>query len=94
MTLGDRERLLRRIRQMRRTAAPDQPPTDAGDPGVDRLEAVEARVRHLEQLLEGLQDSVYREAARQAELITELQAKVEPGAMGAALAEDRRKRGL
>jgi len=49
---------------------------------------------HLEQLVEGLQDSVHRESERHAKLIAELQAQVEPGAMSAALAENARDRGL
>jgi hypothetical protein len=51
-------------------------------------------VAHLEQLLEGLQDSVHRESGRHARLIAELQAQVQPGSMGAALAEDARNRRL
>jgi vacuolar-type H+-ATPase subunit I/STV1 len=92
MPLGDRENLLRRIRQIRRTNAPpnDPPPVDERDP----LDALEVRVAHLEQLLEGLQDSVHRESERHAELIAALQAQVEPGTMSAALAEEARSRGL
>ena len=96
MTLGDRERLLRRIRQIRRTAARpgDRLPNDAADPQLNRLQALELRVAHLEQLLEALQDSVHRESERHAELIATLQAQVDPRAMGAALAKDARNRGL
>jgi hypothetical protein len=106
MTLGDREGLLRRIRQIRRTATPpgDRSLNDAREPQldrletlearVDRLETLEARVAHLEQLLEALQDSVHRESERHAELITALQAQVAPGAMSAALAKHARNRGL
>ncbi len=96
MTLGDREKLLRRIRQIRRTATPpDGPaPSDARDSQPERLQALEARVAHLEQLLEALQDSVHRESERHADLIAALQAQVAPGAMSAALAEDARNRGL
>ncbi|MDE3132171.1 MAG: hypothetical protein KGL16_13560 [Acidobacteriota bacterium] len=96
MPLGDRERLLRRIRQIRRADAPlgDRLPDDARDPQLGRLQALEARVAHLEQLLEGFQDSVHRESERHAELIAALQAKVDPEAMSAALAKDARNRGL
>jgi uncharacterized coiled-coil protein SlyX len=95
MTISDREGLLRRIRQIRRTSAvSDQSPSDAREPQPDRLEALEGRVAHLEKLLEGFQDSVHREDARQANLIAELQRQVDPGTMGAALAEDVRNRGL
>ena len=96
MPLGDRDGLLRRIRQIRRTAAPpsDRLTNDARDPEHARLETLEARVAHLEQLLEGFQDSVHRESERHAELIAALQAQVEPAAMSAALAQDARNRGL
>lgn len=103
--MRDREGLIARIRQMRRVPpagdrqAGDRQPGDrqdtrAGDPEVGPLPALEARVAHLERLLEGLQDSVYRESERHAKLIADLQAQIEPSAMGAALAEDARNRGL
>lgn len=96
MTIVEREGLIARIRQIRRRAAPQEGLTsDAGDgPQADRLQALEARVAHLERLLEGLQDSVHRESERHAKLIAELQTQVQPGAMGAALAKDTRNRGL
>lgn len=88
MTISDRERLLRRIRQIRGYVAARERPS--GDPGdqldvqPDRLQALETRVAHLEHLLEGLQDSVHRESERHARLIAELQAQVEPSAMSAS----------
>ena len=60
----------------------------------DRIGGLEQRVAHLERLLEGFQDSVYRESERHAKMITDLQLQVEPGAMSASLAEDARNRGL
>jgi hypothetical protein len=95
MTTRDREGLVARIRQIRRPAAPRDRPTSGGDgPQPDRMQALEQRVAHLERLVEGLQDSVHRESDRHSKLIAELQAQVEPGAMGAALADDARTRGL
>jgi hypothetical protein len=96
MTMGEREGLIARIRQVRRRAmAAERPDTrTTSDPDDDRLRALEARVTHMEQLIEGLQDSVHRESERHDKLIAELQAEVQPGAMGAALAEDARNRGL
>jgi hypothetical protein len=95
MTLGDREGLIARIRQVRRLAtARDRPKTHRSAPAPDRIEALEVRVGHLEQLVEGLQDSVHRESDRHAKMINDLQAQVQPGTMGAALAEDARNRGL
>lgn len=89
------EGLVGRIRQSRRANAADGDAAAAGDddPG-DRIGGLEQRVAHLERLLEGFQDSVYRESERHAKMIAELQLQVEPGAMSAALAEDARNRGL
>ncbi len=96
MNIGDRELLMEHIRQIRRSvvASTRAASTDAAQPQPDRIESLETRVAHLEQLLEGLQDSVHRESERHATLIAELQAQVEPSTMGAAMAEDARKRGL
>lgn len=93
--MSDRDRLISRIRQVRRIAAArDQAGGETADPPPDRFEALEARVAHLEQQLEGLQDSVHRESTRHAKLIAELENQIQPGVMGAALAEDARNRGL
>jgi len=100
--MSEREGLIARIRQVRRSgASPDAParrstvgPQDGRDTRDDRLDALEARMAHVERLVEGLQDSVHRESERHAKLIAELQDQIQPGAMGAALAEDARSRGL
>jgi hypothetical protein len=95
MTDNERDGLIVRIRQIRRLAAVrDRPTVDAEGPQSERLRDLETRVAHLERLLEGLQDSVYRESERHAKLIADLQAQVQPGTMGAALADDARSRGL
>lgn len=95
MTIGDREGLIARIRQIRRPMAPAQRPVVKPDaPHPDLLRTLELRVTHLEQLLEGLQDSVHRESERHAKLIADLHARIQPGPMGAALAEEARHRGL
>jgi hypothetical protein len=88
-----------RIRQARRANGADDSDVAGGvgggdDADRDPIRALEARVAHLERLLEGFQDSVYRESDRHAKMITELQLQIEPGAMSAALAEDARNRGL
>jgi len=94
--MREREGLIARIRQVRRLAtAPD---TSARQltvkPPDDRVQELETRIAHLEQLVEGLQNSVHRESQRHGKLIAELQAQIQPGAMGSALAEDARSRGL
>jgi uncharacterized coiled-coil protein SlyX len=93
--MREREGLITRIRQIRRVAAAQTPSATEGDSAdAAKVRALEARVAHLEQLLEGLQDSVYRESERHGRLIAELQAQVQPAAMGAALRKDARDRGL
>jgi hypothetical protein len=95
MTSRDREGLIARIRHLRRVAAAaDRPGGPVADPEPDRLQALEQRTAHLERLVEGLQDSVHRESERHSKLIAELQDQIQPGAMGAALAQDARDRGL
>jgi hypothetical protein len=93
------EGLLARIRQVRRglpstdASAPAPPSTTTGtDP--DAVAALRARVAHLEQMAEGLQDSVYRESQRQEKRITELELRLEPAALASALSKDARERGL
>lgn len=59
-----------------------------------RLEALEARIEHLEGGLEGLQDAVYRHAVLEDEKIGELRRRTEPGQLARELSEDARRRGL
>lgn len=100
--MAEGDGLIARIRQMRRSAAgagtatrrSTSDPRDDRDPRDARVDMLTTRVEHLERLVEGLQDSVHRESERHARLITELQEQIHPGAMGAALAEDARSRGL
>lgn len=94
--MREREGLVARIRHLRRVAAeadrPASSQTVSTEP--DAIQRLETRVRHLEQLVEGLQDSVHRESERQSKQIAELEARTQPGAMGAALSQDARDRGL
>jgi uncharacterized coiled-coil protein SlyX len=94
--MGERDGLIARIRQLGRSGASADAAAQRStvDPRDERVDALEARIAHLERLVEGLQDSVHRESDRHAKLIAELQGQVQPGAMGAALAEDARSRGL
>ncbi len=48
----------------------------------------------MEQLVQGLQDSVHRESTRLNERIAELDARIQPSALARALSEDARERGL
>jgi hypothetical protein len=92
---GEREGLIARIRQIRRLAQVRDLPSATPDPRhSDRVSSLEVRVAHLEQMVEGLQDSVYRESERHERLIAEIQAQIQPGPMGTALSDHARDRGL
>jgi uncharacterized protein YlxW (UPF0749 family) len=93
--------LIARIRQIRRTETrptPDSsgkaPRTTAPQDDTTALQVLQTRVEHLEQLVEGLQDSIHRESERQGKRITELETRMEPAAMSVALSKDARDRGL
>ena len=60
----------------------------------ERLAALERRITDLESLLEGLQDSVHREAVRREGDIEELRKKTLPGEIARALGEHGRRHGL
>jgi hypothetical protein len=64
MTRRDREGLVMRIRQIRRAEASldehAEPPSR--DPEQAGLNALEARIAELEQVMQALQDSVHRES--------------------------------
>jgi hypothetical protein len=96
VSMREREGLIARIRQIRRSGLPAEKPsaTSASDRDAAVVEALERRVAHLEQLVEGLQDSVHRESERQGRLIAEIQAQIQPAAINAALSKDARERGL
>lgn len=96
MKIGERQRLVNRVRQISRVNRTTQTPpaSDAREPGRTEIGALEDRMAHLEQLLEGLQDSVYRDSERQDTRIAELEAQIQPAALGEALSNDARKRGL
>lgn len=59
-----------------------------------RLDFLERRVSHLEELVEGLQDALHRESMRRDEDTAQLQRRTAPQEMARALSEDARKRGL
>ena len=94
--MRERERLIGRIRQLRRVFTDADEPGRAATsgPGRDELRALEVRIAHLEQLVEGLQDSVHRESTRLGKRVGELEARIQPAALGRAMSEDARERGL
>jgi vacuolar-type H+-ATPase subunit I/STV1 len=96
MKIGERERLVTRLRQIRQNGASTDAPPVSTSRGSDRaqLVALEERIAHLEKLLEGLQDSVHRESERHGKRIGELEARIEPAALGEAMSTDVRSRGL
>ena len=72
-----------------------QDPAHEDEPAYDRrLEALEARMNHLEAELEGLQDAVYRRARRDDERLDQLDQRTQPDQMSRALEDDVRRRGL
>jgi hypothetical protein len=94
--MRDRENLIARIRQLRRgfADADERGKVAASRPAPDELRALEGRITHLEQLLEGLQDSVHRESSRLDKRVAEVEARIHPAALGRALSDDARERGL
>jgi hypothetical protein len=96
VTGNEREGLIARIRLIRRTAEASAARRRkvALKDDTNALDALQARVEHLEKLVEALQDSVHRESERQGRRITELEGRIEPAALSVALSEDARKRGL
>jgi hypothetical protein len=92
----EHERIIARIRHIRRLSRTADDATDprVADPDRDQLPALEARVAHLEALVQGLQDSVHRESSRHAKRLAELEARTQPEALGRALSDDTRARGL
>ena len=94
--MREREGLVARIRQIHRASPTAQEsgkaPTLA--PEQDRVRSLEASVEHLEQLVVGLQDSAHRESRRLTKRIAELEARIQPAALGKSLSDDARERGL
>ncbi len=94
--MREREGLVARIRQVRRTAVRSSTAaaTPRSEPEPPAVHALRARVEQLEQQVEALQDSVHRESTRQDHRIAELEARIQPAALGIALSRDARERGL
>lgn len=67
------------------------PPDDRSRDGID---ALERRVAGLEEMVEGLQDAVHREAVRRDDQAARLERKTEPEELARTLSDDARERGL
>jgi uncharacterized coiled-coil protein SlyX len=81
----EKKAMLQRLR--RRLSPPD-------DRSLERIAGLEARVAELEEMLEGLQDAVHRDAVRRDEHAARLERKTEPRELARALSDDARQRGL
>lgn len=77
----------------RRAGRPSPSPGTAPDLE-RRLDALEARMTHLEAALEGLQDALYRQAVREDASRVDLRERTEPGRIARELSADARRRGL
>jgi uncharacterized coiled-coil protein SlyX len=93
-----RQKIIARFGLTRRAPDPlaDAPPTaDGADlETVERVQRLEARIAHLESLVEGLQDSVDREVQRLDHSIAAVRERTEPDNMARALSADARRRGV
>jgi hypothetical protein len=72
---------------------PDAERGTGGD-HAERIAALERRIEHLEALVEGLQDAVHRETARQESEIGALERKTDAAEMRRSLDRHARERGL
>ena len=63
-------------------------------PASDPTRTVEERISHLEAMIEGLQDAVYREIVRMNDELDTLRSRMEPEAISKALSQNARERGL
>jgi TolA-binding protein len=87
-------RLLERVVQQRRASAPETEPEGEQADHDQRIRALEERIDSLEALIEGLQDSVYREATRRAHEIKEINRRIQPAETARTLGKHAREHGL
>jgi chromosome segregation ATPase len=86
-------RILDRVVSLRRpdpAGADDAATTTQDDPPAEQLSAMQDRLDHLEEALDGLQDAMHRHARELAELRHERQ----PAEMARSRSADARRRGL
>jgi uncharacterized coiled-coil protein SlyX len=62
-------------------------------PADDRVAALDARVSHLESMIEGLQDSVHRNAVRTDAKLDDMKRQLDPAELSRALSAEQRRRG-
>jgi hypothetical protein len=88
--------LLHRVGALMQPGAKREEPESpaAAEPQDEGIDALHARVERLEEVVEGLQDALYRHARHQDERIEELQRSMEPEELARALSADARRRGL
>jgi hypothetical protein len=67
------------------------PPEDLSRHTIDGLEG---RVSDLEEMVQGLQDAVHRDAVRRDEQLARLERRTEPAELARALSDHARERGL
>ncbi len=60
----------------------------------DVAASLDARVSHLEAMIEGLQDAVHRETLRTHRELEEIHKQLDPAALSRAISRDARERGL
>lgn len=88
--------LLHRVGALMQPAAnrEEPEPPRAGEAQDEGIDALHARVERLEEVVEGLQDALYRHARHQDDRIEELQRSMEPEQLARSLSADARRRGL
>lgn len=91
--------IMARIRQMRRAATETEPASrSAAHPAdqalSDQVADLRTRIAHLESLVQGLQDSVHRASERHDKRVSDIERRLDPAALAAALSQDARERGL
>ena len=90
--------LVARIQHLRRALPTPEgvrlPAGASGEPDADPIAELRTRLAHVEQMVQGLQDSVYREAQRQEKRLSDLEMRMDPAELAAALSKNARERGL
>jgi hypothetical protein len=96
MSARGRDGLAKQIKRLRQTFPAPAPwsPAAADGPAPAQPQSLEARLADLEHLVEGLQDSVYRQTQRLDKRVEDLEARIDPATLAAALSKDARERGL